>query len=69
MSNLLNLSSSFNIKNYPDAPYEDSYYVEFSNRCKYNIFSFGDAFENSSKFIEAKQITGFLTYLNKEFNF
>ncbi len=68
-SNLINLSSSANIKGYPDNDYRDYYEVQFSTNCDYNFYTFGGAFENSSKFIEAKRFAGFLTYLKKEFDF
>ncbi len=68
-SNLINLSWSVDIKGYPDNDYRNYYQVQFSNKCKYNFYTFGGAFENSSKFMEAKQFAGFLTYLKKEFDF
>jgi hypothetical protein len=68
-SDLISLSHSVDIKDYPDNDYSHYYEVQFSNKCWYNFYYFGGAFENSTKFIEAKKFADFLTYLKRDFNF
>jgi hypothetical protein len=68
-SSLLNLSWSADISGYNNDTSGHIYEIQYSNKCVYKYYFFDSPFENSNKFIEAKQFADFLTYLKKEFNF
>lgn len=68
-NNILDLPDSHNIPNYPYGYGQTAFLIEYSNKCRYNIFIYNNPYQYSKKFREAKALINFLDYLKKEFCF
>lgn len=47
----------------------DDYQIQYSNKCMYRLFWYGDPYLNRKNIKQAKDLTDFLDYLKSEFDF
>ena len=54
---------------YMDEIFGDYYDIQYSNKCMYHFLAYGDPYKNSKNIKIAKNLTNFLDYLKREFDF
>ena len=66
---ILELTDCYDIQGYPSEDESRQVYIEYSNRCRYKFLHFNNPEFYRDKFVEAKNIAGFMDYLKAEFDF